>query len=175
MTTTLTIPTVDTPRLRLRAPSFDDFEPYAAFCASPRAKGVGGPYTRSQSFQRLCALIGHWHLRGFGRWMVTDRATGEPLGVVGIMHPVEWPEPEIAWSLFETAEGRGIALEAAEASRDYAYGVLGWDTIISCTTPDNDRSIALARRMGAQRDGSFIHPGYGELLIWRHAGPEARA
>lgn len=175
MTTTVAIPTVETPRLRLRAPALSDFEPYAAFCASPRSAGVGGPYTRGQSFQRLEALIGHWHLRGFGRWMVTDRETGTPLGVVGIMYPPDWPEPEIAWSVFGSAEGQGIAQEAAEAARDYAYRVLGWDTVISCTRPDNARSIALARRMGAERDGSFAHPVFGELLIWRHPGPEGRA
>jgi ribosomal-protein-alanine N-acetyltransferase len=175
VTTTIAIPTVETERLRLRAPRLDDFEPYAAFCGSERSKGVGGPYTRGQSFQRLEALIGHWQLRGFGRWMVTDRESGEPLGVVGIMYPLEWPEPEIAWSLFEVAEGRGIAQEAALAARDYAYDVLGWTTVISCTTPDNTRSIALARRLGAERDGSFVHPGLGELLIWRHPGPEGRA
>lgn len=175
MTTTLFIPTIETERLTLRAPRLDDFEPYAAFCGSQRSKGVGGPYTRGQSFQRLEGLVGHWHLRGFGRWMVTDRATGEPLGVVGPMHPLDWPEPEIAWLVFETAEGRGIAREAAEAARRFVYGVLGWSTVISCTTADNARSIALARSMGAERDGSFAHPGLGELLIWRHPGPEALA
>jgi ribosomal-protein-alanine N-acetyltransferase len=175
VTTTLTIPTVETERLRLRAPCLDDLGPYAAFCGSERSKGVGGPYTPSQSFQRLAGLIGHWHLRGFGRWMVADRRTDEPLGVVGPMHPPEWPEPEIAWSVFETAEGRGIAREAAEAARRWVYDVLGWTTVVSCTSPDNARSIALARRMGAEPDGSFLHPAFGELLIWRHPGPEALA
>jgi len=171
--TEIYIPTLETRRLRLRAPERRDFEPYAEFCASERARGVGGPYSRGEAFQRLAALVGHWHLRGFGRWMVTDKASGEAMGVVGVMYPDEWPEPEIAWSLFEAAEGRGIAQEAAEAARRYAYEVLGWDTIVSCTAPDNVRSIALAQRMGAERDGSFAHPGFGELLIWRHPGREA--
>ena len=171
--TRIHIPTLETRRLRLRAPERRDFEPYAEFCASERARGVGGPYSRGESFQRLAALVGHWHLRGFGRWMVTDKTSGEAMGVVGIIYPDEWPEPEIAWSLFESAEGRGIAQEAAEAARRYAYDALEWDTIVSCTAPDNVRSIALAQRMGAERDGSFAHPGLGELLIWRHPGREA--
>lgn len=171
--TEIHIPTLETARLRLRAPEMGDFEPYAAFCASERSRGVGGPYSRGEAFQRLCALIGHWHLRGYGRWMADEKASGRPVGIVGIMHPEEWPEPEIAWSLYEDAEGRGIAQEAAEAARRYAYDVLGWDTIISCTAPDNVRSIALAQRMGAERDGSFEHPTFGELLIWRHPSREA--
>jgi ribosomal-protein-alanine N-acetyltransferase len=175
MTATLvSIPTLTTERLILRAPSAKDFPAYAEFCASERSRGVGGPYSRGKAFERLSALIGHWHLRGFGRWMVADPVTDEALGVVGLMHPDEWPEPEIAWSLFDRAEGQGIAYEAAMAARRYAYETLGWTTVVSCASGDNTRSIALARRMGATPDGAFLHPEYGRLLIWRHPGPEAR-
>jgi ribosomal-protein-alanine N-acetyltransferase len=149
-----------------------DFYAFAAFRGSPRAKGVGGPYSREASHDSLCGIIGHWHLEGYGRWIVTD-ADDMPLGVVGLMNSPEWPEPEIAWSVFEAAEGKGVAYEAALASRNYAYGTLGWKTAISCVLVDNHRSHALAERMGAKRDGSFSHPDLGELLIWRHPAPEA--
>ena len=168
METLIRIPTLDTERLVLRAPQASDMEAYAAFCASPRSAGVGGPYDRDQAFSRLSALLGHWHLRGYGRWMVTDRATGAPLGVVGLMYPESWPAPEIAWSLFDTAEGKGIAFEAAMAARDYAYRVLHWDTVISCVVDGNDRSNALAQRMGCTKDGVFQHPQFGPLIVWRH-------
>ncbi len=172
---TLTIPTLETERLILRAPQFSDLDAFTDFCTSERSVGVGGPFPAGQAFQRLSSLIGHWSLRGFGRWMVTDKATGAPLGVVGPMYPVEWPEPEIAWSVFEAAEGRGIAYEAAQAARAYVYDVLGWETVISCTTEDNTRSIALAKRMGAVADTPFKHPDYGTLLVWRHPSREALA
>ena len=107
--------------------------------------------------------------------MVADKQTNAPLGIVGPIYPIEWPEPEIAWTVFAPAEGRGIAHEAALAARAYVYGTLGWTTVISCTLPDNVRSIALAKRMGAVQDESFIHPEYGELLVWRHPSPEALA
>ena len=172
MTATVTIPTVETDRLRLRAPRLDDFEPYAAFCGSERARGVGGPYSRSQSFQRLEGLVGHWHLRGFGRWVVADRATDAALGVVGPMFPPDWPEPEIAWSVFAPAEGRGIAREAAEAARRFVYEVLGWTTVVSLVAPGNARSTALAHRLGCRDDGTYRHETLGALTIWRHPGPE---
>ena len=38
------IPVLETPRLRLRAQCLDDFPVYAAFLASPRARGMGGPF-----------------------------------------------------------------------------------------------------------------------------------
>ncbi|NRA98792.1 MAG: GNAT family N-acetyltransferase, partial [Rhodobacteraceae bacterium] len=156
-----------------RAPKAEDYETYVAFRESDRAKGVGGPYDRIQSFFDFCELVGHWVIHGYGRWMLADPASDEPLGTVGLMYPEDWPEPEIAWSLFENAEGRGLAFEAAVAARTYAYETLGLKTLISCTIPDNDRSIALAKRMGATYEGDFTHPQIGVLNIWRHIGPEA--
>ena len=162
------IPPLETQRLILRAPQMSDFDTYAEFCASPRSAGVGGPYSQGQAFDRLGELIGHWSLRGFGRWMVTDRTTDAPLGVVGLLHPPDWPAAEIAWTLFAAAEGKGIAQEAALAARSYAYDVLGWSSVISCIMPDNTRSVALAKRMGAVQEPSFHHPDLGELQVWRH-------
>ncbi len=167
------IPTLDTPRLRLRAPCEADFETFAAFGASARSAGAGGPFSRLQSFQRFSALLGHWALRGFGRWIVADRASDAALGLVGPYFPDGWPEPEIAWTVFDGAEGRGIAHEAAEAARRHAYHALGWSTAISCIAHDNVRSQALARRLGCTPDGTFLHPEGVELVIWRHPGPEA--
>ena len=175
MTVDFRIPEIETERLRLRAPKLADFEPMADFRASERSKSVGGPYDRNQTFDWLCTIAGHWLMRGYGRWIVADRDTDATLGVSGLMFPDGWPEPEIAWSLTEQAEGRGIAYEAAEAARRFAYDTLGWSTVISCTAPDNTRSIALAKRLGATPDGSHEHPTYGTLLIWRHPEPEALA
>lgn len=169
----INIPEFDVGRLRYRAPRSGDFDAYAAFRTSERSVGVGGPYTRAQAFDSLCEIVGHWHLRGYGRWMIADRKTDAPLGIVGIFFPEDWPEPEIAWSVFEQAEGRGIALEAAKVARRYAYDTLGFSTLISCTMPDNARSIALAKRMGATYECDFPHPKIGPLNVWRHLAPEA--
>jgi hypothetical protein len=65
------------------------------------------------------------------------------------------------------AEGKGVAYEA-EAMRAYVYDVLGWRTIIGCIMPDDARSIALARHMGARRDGTLEHPDHGALNVWHH-------
>ena len=169
------IPVIETPRLRLRAPCRSDYAAFAAFGASPRSKGVGGPFTQAQSFSRFCAVFGHWAVRGYGRWIVADRETDAALGIVGPYFPEGWPDPEIAWTVFEGAEGRGVAFEAAEAARRHAYGVLGWRTAISCIDPANTRSEALARRLGCTREGVYHHPDGFDLVIWRHPAPESLA
>jgi len=167
------IPVIETEALRLRAPEARDFEAYAAFRTSERAKTVGGPYTRAQAFEQLCSILGHWHLRGYGRWMVADKATDAALGIVGLYYPLDWPEPEIAWSVFAHAEGRGVAHEAARAARSFAFGPLGWSTAISMIDPANTRSVALAKRMGCQPDTPFEHPTFGTMHVWRHIKPGA--
>lgn len=173
--TRITIPTLETERLRLRAPRFSDLGAYAEFRASERSRAVGGPFGRETAMSAMCGLIGHWHLRGFGRWMIADKATDAPLGTTGPFHPEEWPEPEIAWTVFGAAEGRGIAYEAASAARTYAYKALGWTTAVSLVSPENARSLALAARMGARHEADFDHPVYGTLGIYRHPSPEALA
>ncbi|PUB10881.1 GNAT family N-acetyltransferase [Yoonia sediminilitoris] len=166
------IPVLHTERLTLRPPEWADFDAYAAFRASPRLKIVGGPFNRREAFHQLCAIIGHWGLRGFGRWLVADKGTDAPLGVVGLYLPEGWPAPELAWSVFDAAEGKGIAAEAARAARAYAYDTLGWPSLMSAVHPSNARAVALAKRLGCTPDGTFEHPDYGHLQIWNHPAPQ---
>jgi ribosomal-protein-alanine N-acetyltransferase len=158
----------------MRLPKASDLSAVEAFRTSERSKGVGGPYAPGASFHYMSAVIGPWQLRGYGRWIVADKDTDVPLGLVGIYHPEDWPEAEIGWSIYDAnSEGKGIAFEAAIASRDFAYNTLGWDRIVSLVMPDNTRSIALAERMGCEKTDRFDHPTYGALDIWVHAAAEA--
>jgi RimJ/RimL family protein N-acetyltransferase len=87
-----------------------------------------------------------------------------------------WPEKEIGWSVWAPeAEGKGLAFEAAQAARAWAYGTLGWTTAVSYIDPANARSIALARRLGATRDPEApLIDGYTpeNTLVFRHPAPE---
>lgn len=169
------IPVIETERFLLRGYRPDDIEAFAAFYASPRSRYVGGPMTAELACRAFMTYAGHWHVRGYGRWMVEEKATGATLGNVGLWYPDGWPEPEIGWTLFEGAEGRGVAHETALAARAYAYGTLGWSTAISLIASDNARSRALAERLGAVRDGDFTHERYGNLQVWRHPSPVPEA
>ncbi len=168
---TALIPTIETDRLILRAPQAGDFAPFAAFYASDRARFVGGPLTAEGSWRMLAMEIGHWSLKGFGRWIAEDRATGAAVGLIGLFEPEGWPEPEIGWDLFNGFEGHGYATEAALAARDYAYDMLGWTTAISLVKEGNDASAAVARRMGAKPDGVVTHERHGQMHVWRHPAP----
>jgi RimJ/RimL family protein N-acetyltransferase len=169
-------PRLETARLILRPPCAADAETEIAFLGSDRAAGIGGPFHRMQAFRSVAGLIGHWALRGYGFFALEEKATGRYVGRVGPWFPEGWPEPEIGWSVVGEAEGKGYAHEAALAARAWVYGTLGWRTAVSLVSPDNDRSAALARRMGCEKDGTWTHPLDGwQADVWRHPGPEALA
>ena len=161
------IPVIETGRLILRGPEERDFEAFAAFSASDRAKWVGGPYPRARAWGGFLNTFGHWALRGYGMWMLEDRATGATAGRVGMIFNDGWDEPELGWHVFEGFEGKGYAYEAALAARDYAARHQGLDGVISYIVPDNHRSAALAARLGAviERDGEVM--GHA-CKVWRH-------
>ncbi len=161
------IPVLDTQRLTLRAPRKSDLGTLAAFYETERSHMVGGPRDALQSFNGLASRIGHWAIYGYGLWHIDDRKTGDFLGWVGIMNPPSWDEPELGWTLFAHAEGKGYAFEAARAARAYAAQEFGIDGPISYIRADNTRSRALAEKLGAtyERDGSVMGT---PCHIWRH-------
>lgn len=168
-------PVLTTQRLTLRAPVASDWPHWRAFMASERAQFVGGgPEVKaSQSWRAFGHVIGHWVLRGWGMFVFTRRDEDRPLGMTGPWFPEGWPEREIGWSLWdETAQGKGYAFEAAQAARKHAYDVLGWNGAVSYVAPDNSRSIALAERLGAERDDSAATPEFdAPCLVYRHPAP----
>lgn len=170
-------PTLETGRLILRAPHGDDYEPWATFATSDRARHIGGPHDRPGAWRAWGHVIGHWAMRGYGMFVFADRtAPDAPLGMAGPWYPEGWPEREIGWTLWSGAgEGKGLAREAAEAARAHAFGPLGWDTAVSYIHPDNARSVALAERLGATRDRAAPCPDGKTCLVYRHPKPEARA
>lgn len=165
------IPTLTTERLILRAPVPEDADALAAFYGSEASRYVGGPMTTWESWRYLSEVIGHWTMRGFGRWIGETRETGETVGLIGLHHPLDWPEAEVGWMLFPGQTGKGYGTEAGLAARAYAYERLSWPTLISLIDPANAASIALAERMGARQDRAFTHVKYGAMGIWRHPSP----
>lgn len=167
------IPTILTERLTLRGPEMADLAPMAAFMAGPRAGYVGGPLDEGECWRMLLRIAGHWQLRGYGMWIIAPRAGGPAMGWTGILHHIDWPEPELGWTLFDGAEGKGIGFEAATAARDAASSRFGIQAPISMINPANARSNALAKRLGAVLEEQ--REAMGQMLnIYRHPMLEGR-
>ncbi|MGR3453939.1 GNAT family N-acetyltransferase [Pseudooceanicola sp.] len=142
--------TLTTGRLILRRPEPGDLEHYSAYLLSDRTRYIGGPKTRKEAFQRFCGLAGHWLVRGYGRYTITDRATGRPMGHVGAFQPDDTIPPEHTWTLWSGEdEGQGYAREAATAAFLHYRDDLCWPELTAFIHPDNAGSVAVARALGA--------------------------
>ena len=96
---------------------------------------------------------------------------GEVAGMSGIWNPEGWPEPEVGWAVFDKFEGKSIAYEAACRARRWAYEVLKFETLTSGIVPENQRSINLAKRMGARFERSYKNSFMGNEMLFRHPQP----
>ncbi len=159
----VTIPTLETERLVLRAFRADDFESHAAMVGDPlvmRYIGEGKALGRDEAWRVLAVLAGHWQLRGFGMWAVTLRGEDRMIGRAGFYYPEGWPGFEIGWTLERAAWGQGYATEAARRALAYAFDELGREKVISVIHPENATSIRVAERIGERFDRT--HPIRGE-------------
>ncbi|MCK0168053.1 GNAT family N-acetyltransferase [Jannaschia sp. S6380] len=166
----MTPPTLTTARLILRPHRLEDFEVYAATFASPRAGYVVDTPSRRNAWYSFAADVAGWLLQGHGQWAI-DLHDGTHVGQTGISRPDHFPEAEIGWLLHDGHEGHGYATEAAEAARDWARDRV--PSLVSYITPGNDRSIAVARRLGATHDPDAPLPDgetADDTVVYRHWG-----
>lgn len=145
------LPVLETERLVLRAPQASDWPMFRDYRASSRTVYAGGPKTEHQAAEQFASFFGHWVMRGFGRLIAEERATGLPVGHVGPMQWEDGAQVELTWSLWApAAEGRGLATEAAMAMQAWAFGPLGLTSARAEVHRDNAASHAIARRLGGR-------------------------
>jgi len=168
------IPRVETARLVLRGFEERDLDAYAALCADPQVMDpLGGTLTRAAAWRQMTVYLGHWMLRGFGMWVLEEKTTGRLAGRTGLWMPEGWPALEVGWALSREQWGRGYATEAARASLEHAWHVLGARRVISLVRPQNERSAAVARRIGERLVGSELVGGIVHD-VWAVDRPEAQ-
>ncbi len=165
----LSIPILDTERLRLRSPRASDFEDYAAMYADREVlrylAGGPEPWDRGRSWRQMALLMGHWQLSGVGMWAVEHRESGAFIGMIGFAEPEGWPGFELAWALARRWWGHGYATEGARAALAHGFTALQKDRIISLIHPENRASIRVAERIGESLQGRIHHFGR-EMLCY---------
>lgn len=170
---------IETPRLILRKIDPErDFDEWAYAMADENTVRYLGvkPMSRAEAWRSMAMAIGHWEIRGYGFFSLEHKETGEWIGRVGPWNPEGWPAPEIGWTISPRHLRKGYALEAAEASLEFAFNTLGWPRVIHVILQGNEPSIALARKLGS----SLIRtqrglPGVTEetVLIYGQQNPAA--
>jgi RimJ/RimL family protein N-acetyltransferase len=168
--TTFDIPVVTTPRLRLRAFRADDLDAYATMQANPevmRYMITGRASTRPEVWRTMASSLGQWALCGYGMWTCERIADNAFLGSVGIFQPLDWPEPEIAYSFDQPFWGQGYATEAAGAARDWLFAHFPLSRAVSHIRPENAASKRVAERLGAVCERVFELRG-STYELWVH-------
>jgi RimJ/RimL family protein N-acetyltransferase len=171
MSTTFEIPTLRTARLELRAFRPTDIDAWAAMEADPEVRRYRGnnPRTRQQAWSTMETSLGQWALRGYGLFAL-EQEDGRFVGFAGVLHPTDWPEAELSYSLARAYWGRGLAVEAARAARDWAVARHGFTRLASFILPENARSIRVAEKLGAVREGTVELRGF-QADRWVHRAP----
>ncbi|WBU59180.1 GNAT family N-acetyltransferase [Paracoccus albus] len=158
----------ETDRLILRRSQPQDLKAFIAYYATERSAGNGGPLDELTAWRGFAIELGHWQLHGFGMCTAIDKTSGAQIGRCGIWFPKGWPEPELGWTLYDGAEGKGYATEAATAMRRHAAAQWGLPHLISIIALGNIRSEAVATRLGATVESDWTSPAGRKGRIWRH-------
>ncbi|MBN8817765.1 MAG: GNAT family N-acetyltransferase [Sphingomonas sp.] len=147
-------PTIETPRLILRAFRADDVETFCAQMANDAfamfITREGRGLSHGESWQRFCSMAGHWVARGYGNFAVEEKASGAFIGHLGPMNPPGWPAFEIGWGIFPDYQGKGYATEGAAAAFRWAHEALGQQETLHMIDDSNEGSQKVARALGAE-------------------------
>lgn len=162
-------PRLETERLILRGPERADLAPFTEFLTtSPRMEAMGEQATAPEAWFAFMTGIGHWQWHGFGFFTLTLKDDPSvAIGRAGVLKHAHWPQEELAWQLFDGAEGKSYASEAARAVRQWVRNSFGIRQLVSYIHRTNDKSQRVAQRLGATTDGTA--PSHEpEAEIWRH-------
>jgi ribosomal-protein-alanine N-acetyltransferase len=145
--------TLLTPKTELRVVGLTDIPHWRELMSDPAVmKYVGLEEGVLPTVDEIEAIvngaISAWDTRGYGRWSVFDRETGEFVGFSGFR--CEGGVPELISMVHQRYWGNGHAREAAGAVLDYGFSTLGFEVVCSFTRPTNERARALLDKLGAE-------------------------
>lgn len=154
----MSIPILETTRLRLIQPSATCDEAYERFYTSEMAsRAYGGPISAGAAWARLSADLGSWHLQGFGVWALQRKIEGDIVGTCGFWKGKGWPR-ELTWWLLPEARGQGLAKESSLAVVRYAYESLEWNEVKTYMNDENEPARALVLSLRGTKIGREDFP-----------------
>jgi RimJ/RimL family protein N-acetyltransferase len=160
------IPTLETPRLRLRPLAETDEADLVALDSDPEVmRYVGSPAgvkSPAETVERARLRIretrrGDYEPLGF--WRIESRRDGTFHGVGALIRMPDGGDVEVAYRLARSAWGLGIATEAAGALVAHALGPLALPRVVAVTYPENRASQRVLDKLGFERRGIREYKG----------------
>ncbi|MEA2484163.1 MAG: hypothetical protein QOC55_2110 [Thermoleophilaceae bacterium] len=144
-------PPITTERLLLRPLVEADVDELVALHADAESRRFLGALDRDEALRRVRDSEREWRERGHGRAAIVHRESGRFLGRSGLKHITHFDEVEIAWALHRDVWGQGYATEAARAWIEWGFASLDAPYFTAMIEPQNERSFAVAARLGMTR------------------------
>lgn len=163
---------IETERLVIREWKPTDVGSFGVLAGDPRVmRYISGG--RPAAYPEVAAFVDRQivtaALTGWCRWALELREpTGdEPQGVIGFAGPgcTFAPEIEFGWWLHPDLWGRGLATEAGRAGVDHCFHTIGIPRLTCMVHPDNEASLAVARKVGFVPAETVDHHG---VTLVRH-------
>jgi RimJ/RimL family protein N-acetyltransferase len=159
---------LETDPLRLRPLTQDDLPDVHRMHSDPETIRYtsGRVKSREESLEWLKRAIDSNETHGHGFWALELKPSGGFVGHAGLLAQVvdDLSETEIAYWIVREHWGRGLATEAASASRDHGFQTLGRARLISIIHPDNRASRRVAEKVGLRVEKSATHKGVDVLI-----------
>lgn len=93
-------------------------------------------------------VINQYKENGYGRWLVIEKETNNPIGWCGLKFHTDTKETDIGYRFLESAWGKGYATESAKACIDYGFKVLKLNRIYGQAMKENVNSINVLKKLG---------------------------
>lgn len=127
-------------------------------------------YSRSEAEDWIANQQARYRRDGYGYWILNRRETGEPVGQAGLLRQEFEGRVEVGlgYILHRPFWGQGFALEAARRCLQHGFLTLGLAQIVVLIRPENERSVHLAEKLGAQLEGETIYAGFVHRIYTVH-------
>jgi RimJ/RimL family protein N-acetyltransferase len=104
-------------------------------------------------------LLASYARNGFGLYLVTLKATGELLGMAGLIRRPGLDDVDVGYAFLPPYWGQGYAYEAAAAALAYGRDTLQLPRVVAIVDPGNARSIHVLEKLGLRYEKMITLPG----------------
>jgi len=156
----------ETARLLVRPWSADEAEAVLAIYRDPEVTRFLGnsrtllDLTDSREWLERVAARNAVATAGLGKWAVVTKATGQPIGTIGLGALDNGPEIEIGYHLGRESWGLGYATELARGALHYGFATVGLPRIVGVTFPENVASQRVLTKAGLRHLGRGRYYGH---------------
>lgn len=170
-------PVLHTPRLHLKPITPTDADAFYEIWGDPEVIWWGHLATIADAELFISQLRSRYRSDRTGWWLLLHRDTGEAVGdAVLQLVPRPSGELELGWHLARAHWGHGYATEAAKRLVRFAFTDLKVAELVADIALDNDRSNAVARRLGMAPRPETVKRGGLTHRVWEllaHRAPPA--